>query len=211
MFWLRNCFAKAANIYDSLSPFYYTMKLFGLASFSLDFKSGQITVKIYEYLVFLCFTSLYILMIWTSFQTNEKWNHPGSMIVTRGWEYQYQLQTASTIVVVIFSFFKRKHFERFLKIISNFDKAIVSMQLKHNIKHTQFKFKLMFWLSISAITLIIISYSNAYTNLIMDFFNLYRMLAYVYMTGSYVVIVMQFICTCYCVAQRFEILNKNAL
>ena len=131
--------------------------------------------------------------------------------MTKGWEIQYQLQSALTIPVIIFSFYKRRHFERFLKAIANFDEAIESMQLNHNYKHTHVKLKLMFWLSISAIALIIMSSVTIATAFNFTFSNLSRMLAYVYITQSYFVIVMQFICSSYCVAERFEILNKNAL
>lgn len=120
------------------------MKLFGVASFSLDFKSGKFQVKFCDYLVFLCFIMFYIWILWASLKSNENnWYHPGSMIVTRGWEIQYQMQAALTIPVIIFSFYKQRHFEQFLKIISNFDKAIESMQLNHIIKHSQFKLKLI--------------------------------------------------------------------
>lgn len=115
-----------SNFHEKLKYFYYTLKLFGLASYSVE-KSSQTFVmngKSYLVLTFsLAFWGCGILASLHSIADKTE-------MIERLYQVTFLLQQIITIFCVIFNFLKRDNVEKLWKIVHEFDEAVVKLNWK---------------------------------------------------------------------------------
>lgn len=116
---VKNYFLNSKNIYETFTPFYYVLKLFGFASFNLQ---GKFTAKklnaIYIILSFLFYTSWFIVILQLGHQEPEA---EKSLLIKHGWHKLHVFEFGVLSSVVIWNYKKRIEIERCLNLINHFD------------------------------------------------------------------------------------------
>ena len=214
MTWIktRKYFGQPSNIYESLSPFYYTLKFFGLASYSLNFKNGQMKTSWINYIMVLGSIALYLTFYKQLFELDSsKFTPGGKSIFVYGLVFFYQFQNITTLLIIIFNFLKRRNIEKFLKLLETFDDHCEKMGWKFKVNHEKNYWSSIFWIVISLILFICVTtYHNIWVppvppNL-MDYIN---MICYGFLANALILSSLQFIFSVHSVASRFEVLDEN--
>ena len=196
------------NIFTSISPFYNLIKPFGLACYNLNLKTGKITLRWINYLMLL------LSLIWCQYMTylsfTESQYPLGSSIISRGWKLHWMLEVILTIPIILFNFLKRKHFEKFLILLHEFDELIKQFNWKYHINHAKGRNVLMLtmFLRFCFICFLIV---YVFTNILLfiSYFEILRFIIFLYINETYVLISSQFIFSAYCIVSRFKVLNEN--
>ena len=211
---IRKYFGEPSNIYESVSPFYYTLKFFGLASYSLNFKNGTLKTSFIGYIMILCFIAIYSSFIVHFSRTDVRSYSPeGKSVLIYGLVFFYFFQYASIILIFIYNFLKRENIGKLLKLLETFDDHCEKMGWKFKINHERNYWRSIFWIVFSlfslcgvyALQMIWIPDDTPEFMLYIDTF------FYCFMTNSFVLSSLQFIFSVNSVASRFEILNQNAM
>lgn len=193
------------NIYKSISPFHNLIKLFGLAPYDLNLKTGKITLRWIHYLMLLLSFIWGQYMIYLSFTQIEY--DLSTSIMNRGWKLHWELEVVLTVPIIIFNILKRKHLEKFLSLLHEFDELIKKFNWKYQINHATGRNVLMFtiFLRFCFMTFLIV---NTFSNK-MSITEMTRFSIFLYINETYVLISSQFIFSAYCIVSRFKVLNKN--
>lgn len=130
------------NIYKSISPFQNLIILFGLASFDLNLKTGKITLRWMHYLMLLLTFICGQLMIYLSFTEVEY--DLSTSIINRGWKLHWELEVVLTVPIIFFNMLKRKHLEKFLSLLHEFDELVKKFNWKYQMNHAKGRNVLMF-------------------------------------------------------------------
>ena len=208
---IKKYFCESNTIFDSLSPFYWTQKLFGLTSFHLNFENGLITTSISDLFILCCFCFLYIFII-LFFARDLVFDSLTISILDTGWKYQILYQAIMTFGIVLHNFWKRKTIEKFIKLVHKFDAIITRTKWKHSIDHTDNRWKLSCWMILSFLncfgcyylTVFVISGNELLT------IEYYEYLCYYFIVQVNTMITAAFILSIHSVESRFECLVKNA-
>ena len=209
---IRKYFAEPSNIYESLSPFYYTLKLFGLASYNLNFKNGKMKTSIIHYIMMMCFIALYLSFIVNFLQVDVKSYSPeGKSILMYGLAFVYNFQYITILLFIIYNFLKRRNVEKFLKLLETFDDHCEKMGWKFKINHEKNYWSQIFWIVLSIILLIVVAMTQIYWVSIFghDLIDFIFMFIYCFSSKALVLTTLQFVFGVHCVASRFEILNES--
>ena len=209
---VKKYFCASNNFFDSLSPFYWTLKLFGLTSFHLNFENGLITTSVLDFLILCCFCCLYIFII-LFFGRALVFGNLTISIPDAGFKFQTSYQAVMTLGIVLHNFWNRKTIEKFIKLVHKFDVIITKTKWKHSINHTDNRWKLSIW--------IILSFSNSFGSYYMTvfviggFLNLatieyYNYLCYYFIIQVNLMTAFSFILSIHSVESRIECLVKNA-
>lgn len=193
------------NIYKSISPFHNLIKLFGLAPYDLNLKTGKITLRWIHYLMLLLSFIWGQYMIYLSFTQIEY--DLSTSIMNRGWKLHWELEVVLTVPIIIFNILKRKHLEKFLSLLHEFDELIKKFNWKYQINHATGRNVLMFtiFLRFCFMTFLIV---NTFSNE-MSITEMTRFTIFLYINETYVLISSQFIFSAYSIVSRFKVLNKN--
>ena len=209
---IRKYFAASTNIYESLSPFYYTLKFFGLASYSLNFKNGKMKTSIIHYIIILCFFALYLIFVVNFLQVDVKSYSPeGKSVLMYGLAFVYFFQYMTTLLILIYNFLKRGNVERFLKLLETFDDQSEKMEWKFKINHEQNYWSLIFWIVLSTILLSTVAtiqllWVPTPEHNLRDYIGIFF---YCIISKALVMTTLQFVFGVHCVQTRFDILNDN--
>ena len=206
-------FGETTNIYESISPFYYYLKFFGLASYSLNFKNGQIMTSFISYIMNFSFVVLYLLFFGNFLLVDESTYLPeGKPILIYGFMFAYSFQYIIISFILIYNFLKRKNVEKFLKLLKTFDDHTDKMGWKFKVNHERVYWTSIFWFFLQFILLSVayvlqMAWVAAVEHVLKDFI---EMFCYCIITNTFILCSLQFIFGVHCVESRFKILNKNA-
>ena len=205
---------KPTNIYESISPIYYTLKLFGLASYSLNFKNGKIKTSFSSYIMFLCFFAFYCICFVDLIQIDTKTYSPeGKPILIYGFIFLYHFQYFTILFIVIYNFVMLKNVIKLLKHLETFDEHTDQIGWKFKVNHERNYWISIFWIVLNLILLCCAYYFQMLTMPIPDQIVLsdhINLLIYCIVTNVFSLCLLQFIIGVHWVESRFEILNKNA-
>ena len=214
MTWIqtRKYFGEPSNIYESLSPFYYTLKFFGLASYNLNFKNGKMKTSWIHYIMMFGFIPLYLCFYYNFLNIDDSTYSPGEKsILIYGFFFFYHFQYITIVLIMIFNFLKRGNVEKFLKYLKTFDDHSEKMEWKFKVNHEQNYWRFIFWIVISLIILIVVYVMQIFwvPSVPPEFSEYIDNIFYCIVTNAFVLISLQFIFGVQSVASRFEILNQN--
>lgn len=203
---------EPTNIYESLKPFYYTLKLFGLAPFHINFINGQLKTTFIDYLTFIVFNCFYLFMVYSIYSVaTDTYSPEGRSILIVGYEFVYAYQFLLTFGTFIYNFYTRQKVGTFLRMIAKFDETIEIMNWNFKINHLKNYWNLFFWIGISTSSILFIYVLQVFyvtpSSEVSDFI---YMLCFTFITKANTLIIFQFIFSSYCVQSRFDILNQNA-
>ena len=210
---VRKYFGEPTNIFESLSPFYYFLKLFGLASYSLNFKNGKMKTSFNSYIIFLSSIVIFIMLNLNFLNIDkDQYSTVGRLIVVYGYIFIYNFQYFTILLIVIYNFLKRRNVEKFLKLLKTFDDHTDKMGWKFKINHERNYWTLIFWIVLHIILFSIVYILRMFwvqdSEPILE--EIINMFCYCIITNAFMLCSLQFIFGAQCVESRFEILNKNA-
>ena len=198
---IKSWLSGSTNVYCTLVPFYYCLKIFGLAPYHLESINGNIRVTCYHYISVLCFLSFYLLTLIGSLYrigTTESVFHAGQLL-------QFVHQTMMIFFIVSVNFVRRDSIFSFLKLIAKFDTETMNMKFKVN--HSKKRWVVSAFIGCSFIVLICIYF---FTIHVFGEVIAFHVMISLYFTQSYIMSVWQFIFGGYSIVSRFNILNQNA-
>lgn len=136
MFANKSYISDPKNIYESLKPFYYALKLFGLAPFHINFKNGHIRTTFIDYLTFIVFSCYYTFILYTIHSIDtDSFSPEGRSILIVGYEFVYVFQMYLTFGTFLYNFYTRQKIDLFLKMIAKFDETIEIRNWNFKINH----------------------------------------------------------------------------
>ena len=200
------------NIYESIKPFYYTLKFFGLAPFHINFKNGYMKTTFIDYLTFIVFSCFYSFILYTIFSVaSESYSPEGRSILIVGYEAVYNFQFITTFGTFIFNFYMRQKIDGFLKIIAKFDETIELMNWNYKINHVKNYRNLCFWIGINLVTITSIYVMQVlFVTAPQDAMDLFNMFIFTYVAQANLLTVFEFVFSTYCVQSRLDVLSQNA-
>ena len=205
-----------SNIYSSTRFFFYILKILGLAPYQIDKKSFKLQMSFVNYFIFLVqiiVWSVYYYFLAVNYESIEMMNYAKSTIMDGLLKHLYIFQYFLMVISMIYNFFKRKHVETFLKLIQKFDATVDKFGWGFEVVHSKF-FVLIVCLTASIFMLLFNCFGYFYSNVYDDKQDrkieiLFDVIAYLFLTEYFLVVSLQFICSCQCVNARFERLLKN--
>lgn len=210
MHFIKKHFCESNNFFDSLKPFYWTLKLYGLTPFHLNFHNGIINTSIWDFLTFCCISSFQfsIIVIFIREISLESFK---ISILDAGWTYQSLYQAIITFGIVLYNFCKRKSIEKYLRVIHKYDVFLTKVNWKYSINHTNNRFKLCCCLILSFLTYI----ANYILTVLFlkknkDTFEHYRTFCILYILHVNMMTIFTFILSIHSVDTRMNCLIKNA-
>lgn len=200
------------NIYESLRPLYYILKIFGLAPFHINFKNEKMKTTFIDYLSFIAFICFYIFIIFSIYSVATGTYSPeGRSILIVGYEFVYAYQFVLSFGIFMFNFFTRHKIDAFLKLIAKFDETIEKMNWNFKINHLKNYRCLFIWFGFNLITItslyvLQVCFVTPYD----DALDFIYMFIFTYVSQTNLLTIFEFVFSTYCVQSRFDILNKNA-
>lgn len=206
--WISNILGNSTNIYSVWTPFYYTLKIFGLAPYKLNPKAKKLQTSCCEYFYIICFLCFYLSVV--LYSLNRIQFLESYALIEAGIFYQFIYQFFMICVIVFWNFLKRNHILNFLQKIAEFDK--IATELKWKFKFSQSQCKLILVCLITASTAILLfifylAFINVGNRTFQDCLSFGIAL---FMSKAVTLTIFQFTFCAYCIQARFEILNKNA-
>ena len=202
---IKSWLSGSTNVYCTIIPFYYCLKIFGLAPYHLESINGNIRIKCYHYISVLCFLSCYFIIFVVTFYRMEK----SYSILRSGELLQFVLRTMMVFFIVSVNFVRRDSIFTFFKLISKFDKETMDMKFKVN--HSKKRWFVSAFLGCNFLTFIcvymfsiIVFRANATDEEKLDITITF------YLTQTYMMSVYQSIFGAFSIVSRFKILNHNA-
>lgn len=203
------CLTAQGNIFKSLAPFYYCLKIFGLACYSLDFDNGNIKVQFLNALNFGVFVSFYSVLVVLSFIKISSIDiDVVNDTISKATIYQFIVQLFLINFIISWNFWNRSVIAKFLKNLNLFDQMILKERFKYKINHDTNRHKFMFWLGLSFIILI----TNFITTYLVIETGVKRLGQYIfgyYLIQTLSMNIFQFIFSTYAVISRFQVLIQN--
>ena len=207
--WIRSFVGNSNNIYSASAPFYYSLKLFGLAPYNLNVKTKKLQTSCCGYLYIICFLCFYVAVaIYSLFRLE---NQTSYALIHSGIYYQFIYQFFMMCLVVFWNFLKCNHISNFLEKLAEFDKVVAELKWKFKISLSQSKLGIISLITASTAILLIIFYLATFVVFqnpsIMDFI---RFAVAFFVAKACTMSILQFTFSAYCIQARFDILNKNA-
>ena len=212
-FIIMNCFKnwskRTTNIYESICPFYYLSKCFGLAPYHINYKTKKIETFLSDTLMFFVILLIYISSVVSTLHLANSYNPKNlSESVVAGQKMQFLYLAIMTLSIVVYNFIYRENIVKFLMLMFKYDEA--TNDWKHRVDHSKCQLQIILCLLISILSLAI-SY-NMIVNYVLkehSTMNSINCVVIIYETKAYTMTVFQFIFSAHCVQIRIKNLIKN--
>jgi hypothetical protein len=129
--------SKSSSIYDSFSPLYFALKLFGMLNFRMSPRSGKVTVKFYNVLWMMFWWMLLTVLIFFNMTQGAREPNESSELILTGWHWLLIMHLFSVFFIQLWSLVRRREIEKMFRIMSDFD-DFVSERCLHNFKAVKF-------------------------------------------------------------------------
>jgi hypothetical protein len=199
---------KAAKIQQKLKFFFVTLKLFGLAPFSIDEASSKFEMKFNSYLVLVVSIFSCICGFCASLHSFTI----KSDLLDRIYQVTFLLQQFQALFAIIFSYFKRRNIESFWMILNKFDQTLMKLNWKP-VEERFLCFNVFLAVFHSSLAAFIVFYcvdahtgSRSYSN---DSFILLKWIVYQLTNHFCLLIVVQFVLSVHLVQKRVTVLKDN--
>lgn len=115
---------KSSSVYETFSPLYKVLKLFGMMPFQMNLKSGKVSVKYHNLLwMFLTWMFWTILIVWNVILGARE---PGeeSEIILLGWHWLLIFELVAGFFIQMVNFVKRESIGKLFKILNEIDQMV---------------------------------------------------------------------------------------
>jgi hypothetical protein len=116
--------AKSSSVYETFSPLYKVLKLFGIIPFEMNLRNGNIAVNNFDLLWMLVMWVLWTYLIVCNIQLGAREPGEDSDIILTGWHWVLIFQLAASFYIQIVSFLKRKSKGELFEILHEYDTMV---------------------------------------------------------------------------------------
>ena len=201
----------------TLDVYFYSLKFFGMASYTFCSKTTSLKIGIWNYLIFVSslVSSGYVLISYLNEFTGET-SESGvqSKFVDSLWKWQYIIQNLMIFFVIFFNFCQRKRIENFYKLINSFDEYLKNSNFKIKpqknswLKFYVIIFILMFLCLITVFLIYALCFSDFESNNNI-FIKALKITVFQLTNQFFMVLSLQFVLSVHCVCAKFKVLRNN--
>lgn len=207
--WISKLLGDTTNIYSASVPFYYSLKVFGLAPFKLNLQRKNLQTSCCEYFYIICFLSFYLTVaVYSLLRLKYQKSYA---LIDSGIYYQFIYQFFMMCFVVFWNFLKCHHIANVIDKLAEFDKIVAELKWKFKFSHSKNKLGIISLITASTVILLSIFYLATFlavqNRTIIDYISFAISF---YVSKALFMCIMQFTLCAYSVQARFDILNKNA-
>jgi drug/metabolite transporter (DMT)-like permease len=199
---------KTENIHQNLKFFFYTMKVFGLAPFSIDEKTRKLQMKWKNHLILTISLALCAGCLWASLiNFTQK-----SDLLERISQATFLLQHVFALVLIVINCARRKHIENFWSNIHKFDETLDKFKWKFVGDKLQWCNAFFIGFHLAFVFVVVLYSIGAYFFFFEQNFEvLFMVRALIYQLTSffYLLIAIQFLLSVKCIKSRLEALEKH--
>lgn len=113
--------AKSSSIYETFSPLYNALKLFGIIPFKMSPKEGKVTMRWLDVLLMFAFWVFWTYLIACNLILEDHDCNERSIIILNGWHWILIFEIASSFYIQIVSLLRRKSIGRLFRILDEVD------------------------------------------------------------------------------------------
>lgn len=129
-------FTRSSNIYETFAPLYKVLKLFGLIPFKFNLKNGAIAMGLFDFLYIFVMWIFWIFLLFWNYMFGylsdvggiSELNIETEKFLLTGFHWILMFQLFGGFFIHLISFRKRKHFEKFFKILFDVDKMVKDLK-----------------------------------------------------------------------------------
>lgn len=194
--------------------FFFISKAFGLTCYSTDSTSKLITTSKFDKIWVIFWTCLWTSTAWIQIQNRLFKDVPRSESSNLQYlyAYQYTLHNVSGLIVIIFSFMKRKRVEKILKLFDVFDEKMSSIGWKSKSPAKVYKIAVILFILCLLLSLICVALTVIDHKLSQDFVSLSSVLEPLddgFILLFFLILLEQFIIKVYCIRNKLTTLHDN--
>lgn len=115
---------KSSSIYETFSPLYKGLKLFGIIPFKISLKKGKVTVSWLDVVSMLVFWIFWLYLIACNLAKGARDVSESSTIILYGWHWLLIFEIAASFFIQIVNLVKRKSIGRLLRILDEVDSMV---------------------------------------------------------------------------------------
>lgn len=115
---------KSSSIYETFSPLYKGLKLFGIIPFKISLKKGKVTVSWLDVVSMLVFWIFWFYLIACNLAKGARDVSESSTIILYGWHWLLIFEIAASFFIQIVNLVKRKSIGRLLRILDEVDSMV---------------------------------------------------------------------------------------
>lgn len=131
-------FVKSSSVYETFSPLYKVLKLFGMIPFEMNMKSGKVSVKNHDLLWVVAAWVLWTCLIIWNVQLGAREPGEDSKIILTGWHWLLIFELFACFYVQIVNFLSRKRVGKLFKILDEVDRTVRNLFFK-NLRRLKFR------------------------------------------------------------------------
>lgn len=223
---------KSSSIYETFSPLYKALKLFGIIPFKMSLKEGKVTMGWLDVLLMLAFWVFWTYLIVCNLIFEAREVIERSNIILNGWHWILIFEIASSFFIQIVSLLRRNSIGTLFRILDEVDSMVstwrkgkvnhiylmISFQnstMYYRENHTEFKDltlrimlgSLLIHISIGffSVFAMAVKYPLEYKN------DYYQHFGFFYVTCVYILTYHKFIFVTSSIRTRFKLLNMNLM
>ena len=206
---IKPYYSGSTNIYETVVPFNFLLKFFGLAPFHLDLEKKKCGMRLQDYFVFLVSIVVYFIIFISALIDTITSLVNANTVLENGWAYEYILMIFLTILIVCYGFLKRRNIGTFLDLIYCFDESVDILNWRFKVSHSKDRTTLIFWISTTLLTTGAMCTYSIFSDTSSSCVVFRNIIYSCYITWTQILVSIQFIFSSCAVKMRYEILNKN--
>lgn len=118
--------AKFSSVYETFSPLYKVLKLFGIISFGVNLRTGEVTVKCFDLLWMVVHWIFCTLLIYANVALGAREPVEMSVLILTGWHWLLIFQLGASFFIQVVNLLNRRRIGRFLRIMDEVDETVNS-------------------------------------------------------------------------------------
>lgn len=207
--------ARQSDIYSLCKLFYFNLKFFGLACFTIDSKTRQLRTTLFDKFLFVFSLTIWIICTWIQFSQKMP-SHVGSSVVDiildSLWYHQHNIQHIFGIAVIAFNFKQRKVIGKLLTAIYDFDQKSKILGWGLPSQSLLFVAAILTFIASAVLTAVasaLYAYKYNWIQLLSAASIAFNALNYSLMLLFFLVVSQQFIVSAFSVRSRLKSISKN--
>ena len=198
------------SFFESLAPFYCTLKIIGLAPYNFNFKTGIIKSTFLNYIIVFLNLAIHFIAILISGVDSFNSKSTTNKLAHDIWNYQLFFTSLTALFFVVHNYIKRQHVFNYIKLLNHVDKVFNNSEWKYQMNHLKNCFKIVFWLFIHIVMLVLFYFLILFANSLISIYLVLINIISFFSVHICIMVVYEFMFSVCCINSQFDCLNKNA-
>jgi hypothetical protein len=122
------------TIYETFSPLYKALKLYGIIAFDMNLKTKKVAINCRSTLWMIFWWMLLTFMIASNVMRGAREPGEKSEIILSGWHWLLIFQLICTFYIQFFNLLRRKNIEKMFQAMDDFDEIVSYLDVSLNEK-----------------------------------------------------------------------------